>query len=544
MNSTNPTVSPPSPPPPQHLFTSIDMGTNSFKLLIVQTNPLTKSFLPIHRLNDPVVLSRDSPTSISPHSQSRALHSLRKFKSLILSHRIPPHRVRCVATEALRQAENRNQFVETVLNDVGLQIDVLTGEEEARLVYLGVIQFLPVFERTVLCVDIGGGSTEFVVGVGGKVMIAVSLRLGHVNLTKMGVGIVEMREYIRRVIDESCLRERLRGFEVVVGCSGTIRGIEKAVFSGYGSDLCNHLEEEGYKRDWRFGRGELSSVVEKLCGEGDEEVVRREGFFGRRAEFIVAGAVLLEEVFEALGIEEMEVSEYALGEGVIADSLGKAFGGVCDFNGNARWRSVMRLATRLNGKKRMNHAIHCANIAKEIFVGLRKCNDFNVILDDKDLEYLEAACFLHNIGIITGKKGYHKQSYQIIKNGDHLYSYTVEEVELIALLTRYQRKKFPKLDRAPFKNFAEKAKRKFIIMCLIIRLSVLLQRSENMDLQEFEFLESTNSFKLVVKQQSQEPLVISSQDQAEGKSDALQLEQEVEHFKRLFKKEMVVVFPS
>lgn len=155
------------------------------------------------------------------------------------------------------------------------------------------------------------------------------------------------------------------------------------------------------------------------------------------------------------------------------------------------------------------------------------------MLDDKDLEYLEAACFLHNIGIITGKKGYHKQSYHIIKNGDHLYSYTAEEVELIALLTRYQRKKFPKLDRAPFKNFAEKAKRKFIVMCLITRLSVLLQRSESMDLQEVEFLESADSFKLVLKQQNQDPLVMGSQDQAEEKSDALHMEQEVEHFKRV-----------
>nr|VDD55662.1 unnamed protein product [Brassica oleracea] len=531
MNSSNlqshPTASP-------HLFTSIDMGTNSFKLLIVHADPSTRSFVPVERLKEPVVLSRESPTSISPQSQSRAIQSLRNFKSLILSHNVPLNQIRCVATEALRRAENQKHFVETALEDVGIQIDVLSGEEEARLVYLGVLQFLPVFERSVLCIDIGGGSTEFVVGKRGEVKLAVSLKLGHVNLTQMCVGLVEMREYIRGVIDESSLGDRLReceGFEVVVGSSGTIRAIENAVFSGYGSDLC-HLEE-GYRRDWRFGRSELSSVVERLCSEGDEGLIRREGFFGRRAEFIVAGAVLLEEIFEALGIEEMEVSEYALAEGVIADSLGKAFGGLYDLNANVRWRSVMRLATRLNGKKRMNHAVHCANIAKEIFVGLRKCNDFNVVLDDKDLEYLEAACFLHNIGIITGKKGYHKQSYHIIKNGDHLYSYTAEEVEFIALLTRYQRKKFPKLDRAPFKNFAEKAKRKFIIMCVIIRLSVLLQRSESMDLQEVEFLESANSFKLVLKQQNQEPLVIGSQDQAEEKSDALQLEQEAEHFKRV-----------
>ncbi|ESQ35952.1 hypothetical protein EUTSA_v10007209mg [Eutrema salsugineum] len=565
-----------SNPVSSQLFTSIDMGTNSFKLLIVHADPSGRSFVPVERLKEPVVLSRESPTLISSQSQVRALDSLQKFKSMILSHNVSGERVRCVATEALRQAENQKQFVETVFEDLGLHVDVLSGEEEARLVYLGVLQFLPVFEKSVLCIDIGGGSTEFVVGKRGDVKLAVSLKLGHVNLTQMfmknGIGLTEMRDHIRHAIDESRLADKLKesdGFEVVVGSSGTIRAIENAVFSGYEADLCQ-FNLEGYKRDWKFGRRELSSVVAKLCSEGDEEKIRREGFFNRRSEFIVAGAVLLEEIFKDLGIEEMEVSEYALAEGVIADSLAKAFDGLYDLNANARWRSVMRLATRLNGKKRMNHAIHCANIAKwfqipyfspahwscswfykfdwtvifqEIFVGLRKCNDFNVMLDDKDLEYLEAACFLHNIGIITGKKGYHKQSYHIIKNGDHLHSYTAEELELIAMLTRYQRKKFPKLDRAPLKNFAEKAKRKFIIMCLVIRLSVILQRTENMDLQEFAFLESAESFKLVLKQQNQESFLIGSQDQVNKNSDALQLEQEVEHFKRLFKKEMVVIFP-
>jgi len=540
-----------SNPISSEVFTSIDLGTNSFKLLIVQAEPSGRSFVPIERLKEPVVLSRESPTSISSQSQARALQSLRKFKSLILSHHVSGDRIRCVATEALRRAENQEEFVDAVFEDVGLKVDVLSGEEEARLVYLGVLQFLPVFEKSVLCVDIGGGSTEFVVGKCGDVKLAVSLKLGHVNLTQMfmknGIGLKEMRDYIRHAIDESRLAEKLNesdGFEVVVGSSGTIRAIENAVFSGYGADLCD-FNLEGYKRDWRFGTRELSSVVAKLCSEGDEELIRREGFFKRRSEFIVAGAVLLEEIFKALGIEDMEVSEYALAEGVIADSLAKAFDGSYDLNANARWRSVMRLATRFSGKKRMTHAIHCAKIAKEIYLGLRKCNDFKVILDDKDLEYLEAACFLHNIGIITGKKGYHKQSYHIIKNGDHLHSYTAEEIELIAMLVRYQRKKFPKLDRAPLKGFTGEAKRKFIILCLITRLSVTLQRNENMDLQEVEFIESSEIFKLVLKRQHQEPVEVGCQDQVNKNSDESQLEKEVEHFKRqLYKKEMVIVFPS
>lgn len=138
-----------SNPISSEVFTSIDLGTNSFKLLIVQAEPSGRSFVPIERLKEPVVLSRESPTSISSQSQARALQSLRKFKSLILSHHVSGDRIRCVATEALRRAENQEEFVDAVFEDVGLKVDVLSGEEEARLVYLGVLQFLPVFEKSV-----------------------------------------------------------------------------------------------------------------------------------------------------------------------------------------------------------------------------------------------------------------------------------------------------------------------------------------------------------------------------------------------------------
>ncbi|XP_024032365.1 uncharacterized protein LOC112094890, partial [Morus notabilis] len=209
-----------------------------------------------------------------------------------------------------------------------------------------------------------GGSTEFVVGKGGNVVFARSLNLGHVSLSQRGFGQSEMREYVRSVMEESGLVEDVKGFgfEVVVGSSGTIQALEKAVFDGYGDNVGNNVFGVG-KRDWRLSRGELRAVVERLCGEGEEESERRERFFKRRSEFIVAGAVLLEEIFEALGVEEMEVSGFALAEGVVAEILSKACES-CDLNANARWRSVVRLATRFDGKKRMVAAAQCAAISK------------------------------------------------------------------------------------------------------------------------------------------------------------------------------------
>ncbi|PON67037.1 Ppx/GppA phosphatase [Parasponia andersonii] len=454
---------PPFSPNPSPLFAAIDTGTNSFKLLVVRAHPNGKFFTIDHR-TEPIVLDRDTtittttptPFAISAHAQLRALEALRMFKRVLASYGIGPARTRCVATSAVREAVNKGEFSENVREKIGLVVDVLPVVEEAR----------------------------------GSVLFASSLNLGHVTLTqKFGDSEEEVsktREYIRLVIRKSGLVEDINrgGFEVAVGSSGTIQAVEKAVFRGYsnGSNVVDYLavvSGEG-KRDWRLKRGEPRSVVERLCGGGgEEESVVRDRFFKRRSEFIVAGAVLLEEIFEALGIEEMEVSGFALSEGVIAEVLTTGYGVGYDMNANTGWRSVLQLAMRFDGKKRMIAAAQCASIAMEYFEELRKCDEITdnqvaASLDDEDLEYLEAACMLHNIGLFTGKKGFHKQSYLIIMNGDHLYGYSTEEIKLIALLARHHRKKLPKLNHGSFKELPNEVKKKFKFLCAILRISVAL----------------------------------------------------------------------
>ncbi|CAL0300118.1 unnamed protein product [Lupinus luteus] len=467
------------------LFASIDIGTNSFNLLIVRTDPSGR-FFPIHRTKHRVLLGRDvtpTPYSISPHSTIRALEALSDFHNILQSHHVAQTQTRCVATAAVRDAHNTLDFVNSISSNIGMKVDVLSGEEEARLGYLGVLQFLPVYDKLALTVDIGGGSTEFVVGFKGKSVFATSLNLGHVVLTQRFTNkdaVPRMREHIRSVIHESGVVESIKehGFEIAVGSSGTIRAIDNAVFRGvlYGG-----------KRGWGFSRGELRGVVEMLCdGEREKE---KERVFEERSEFIVAGAVLLEEIFEMLGVEEMKVSGYSLGEGVIAESLAKLYPSYYDLKANFRWQSVMRLAMRFNGKKKMRSAVECASLAKDIFQGLRNYKDqarnkgeLVSMLIESDLEYLEAASLLHNIGLVTGKQGYHKQSYHIIMNGGHLCDYNPEEVKLIALLTRHHRKKFPKSDS--FMENHEEENQKFIYLCAIIRISVALQQHDALKSQE------------------------------------------------------------
>lgn len=282
-----------------------------------------------------------------------------------------PARTACFATSAVREAQDKDEFVAAAEEALGpgFRVRVLSGEEEAELAYKGVTQFLPVYEKLVLNVDIGGGSTEFTIGKQGKVLSCTSLKLGHVTLTQEFVRhgeLLKLREHILLVVEKSGLVDRVKhfGFEVAVGSSGTIRDLEKAEFCGYARDSLDDVTPHGeLGRDWRLSREGLTGIVERLCCGEERWREKRDRFFGKRSEFIVAGAVLLREIFDILGIEEMEVSKYALGEGAIADTLSKVYLGYVPRT-DVRRQSVVHLATRLNSKKRMRAAAQCAGFAR------------------------------------------------------------------------------------------------------------------------------------------------------------------------------------
>ncbi|XP_057792044.1 uncharacterized protein LOC131008939 [Salvia miltiorrhiza] len=539
----------------KNLFAAVDMGTNSFKLSLVHVDPSSGRFLNLNRLKEPVVLGLDTTAgAISADSLDRAICALRGFQQYLHPHRLPPPRLRLVATSAVREASNKSEFIKTIHETLGLDVEIISGAEEARLIYLGVLQFFPVYNSTVLTIDIGGGSTEFTVGLRGKVLFSKSLRLGHVTLTQQYPDVGQMREHIRNELESSGLIEKISEFKLdyVIGSSGTVRAIEKAVCKGYAVKVeeAVGVPEEFAKKEWRFTRQELSCLLQSLYDDdkGMEGRLKRMEFFKRRAGFILAGTVLLDEIFERLGIEEMEVSGYALGEGVIAEMMGQVVEGF-DLNANARWRSVFRLALRFNNKKRMKAATTCAAIAREIFQGLRKLNQLHnddnklsVTLDDRDLECLDAASLLHSIGLYTGKKGYHKQSYRVIVNGDHLHGYTEEEIKLISLLVRYHRKKYPKKDA-----FEGSAKEKFRRLCTIMRLAYAVQQCLPGDIQVIEIAHSREGLKLVLNAGEARN---QSDEVVQALADIIQpldgdintsMEKELGHFRKVFGKKLSIL---
>ncbi|ONK64475.1 uncharacterized protein A4U43_C07F26460 [Asparagus officinalis] len=487
----------------------------------------------------PVLLGAASPPP-NPPLPSRSLSRPRSSPPLS-SPPPPPLLVRAVATaSALRLRPQRAHLLSLARPHLNLNIEVLSGADEARLVYLGILHFLPVLHCRVLAVDIGGGSTEFVLRFQGQILFSASLNLGHVTLTESFAGrFADLRSHVRTALQESGLAEKVRqlGFEIAVGSSGTVKSIEKAI-SGL-----------DFRRKWRFGREELRSLEERICRSFEMlgfEGVRRLGFSKRKSEFIA-----LREIFDALGIEEMDVSGYALGEGVVAEMMMKEKSRSdveVGLDLNERWSSVVRLAVRFDCRNWMKVAVQCVGIAKDIFDGIRGCGVMGedqtrslVFLEDKDYEYLEASILLHNIGRVNGKKGYDKLSYQIIKHGGHLEGYSSEEVELIAQLVRFHRKKFPKSENASIQKLPLEMKDKFRVLCSIIRLSLTIQRCQHRTSQGVEVVHTPQGFKLVlgeIKEQCADPCGVQ-RSSATGE----ELRLELQHFEEVFHQKISIVIP-
>ncbi|NP_001312051.1 putative exopolyphosphatase [Capsicum annuum] len=538
-----------------NLFAAVDIGTNSFKLLIVRADPSTGRFLAVDRFKERVLLGLDTTTTtttsatISTASLLRATTALRNFQKLLQSRRVPSSHSRFVATSAVREASNQSQFLQSIDETLGLKVDVLSGLEEARLIYQGILQFHPVHDRTVLTIDIGGGSTEFVIGKEGNILFSISLALGHVTLAQKFPQVTEMREHIKFIIRASGLKEKVKLYDIdnVIGSSGTILGILRRRFSMAMQVHVECIFEEN-KRDWSFTADELKGLVEMLSKEERSGgKVRKQSFFKKSLKFVVAGAVLLEEIFEELKLEEMEVSGYALGEGVIAEKLGEAFDNY-DPRANARWRSIVRLGTRFNNKQRMKSAALCFSVAKEMFDGLKNRHElgngsdgFVVSVEDKDLEFLEAACLLQKIGLCVGKKGYHKQSYHIIMNGDHLHGYNDTEVKLIALLVRHHRKKLPEYDDVVPDELTEEMRGKFRILCAILRVSAAVEKLQLANIDNVEFSHTCEGYKLVLEAGN---LPFPGNELPSVEDFEAELGAELEHFRMVFLERLSIAVTS
>ena len=457
------------------VIAAIDVGTNSFHLVVASVDA-DGHFEVLTREREPVRLGSggEDMKRLTADAMDRGIAALDRMR------RIADHAgaatVTAVATSAVREADNRGEFVARARVEAGVDIQVVSGIEEARLIHLGVMAAVPLLDKRHLVIDIGGGSTEFIVGDGAEPLLMRSLKLGSIRLTDRFFpegrsrkrAVRECRIHIESFLGHLPAEIGELGFETAVGSSGTIMALAR---------MCAIRRGD---RDSRTGRlsftaKELRSLTADLANAMTP--ARRldiEGLEERRADIIVGGALLLSETFKLLGIKRMEVSDYALREGILFEQMRRAAApGLDPFHRleDLRRSGVMYVANSYH--EDLGHAEHITDLALELFDGLSSQHG----LGEEDRELFEAASLLHNVGIFISHSAHHRHSYYIIRNSEHLTGFTEREIEIIAQVARYHRKSEPKSKHADFASLGSADKNKVRWMAAMLRVAIGLDRS-------------------------------------------------------------------
>jgi len=485
-----------------NILAAIDIGTNSFHLVIAKIDD-KKRFTVLTRSKEVVRLGTSSNDMkyISPESMDRGVETLKRFKMICDSYEAE---IIAIATSATREALNRDIFLSRVYKETGIEINIVSGYEEARLIYLGLMQSLDIYNKKILLIDIGGGSTEFLVGEKGEVKSASSVKVGAVRLTnKFSLNekidkddLKNSKQFVKGAINQVIRLIENEEYELVVGSSGTIINIGSIISA-------EDLPTEDYEINMNgfiIKRKALQNAITKIYkAETVSERLNIPGLDPKRADIITAGAVILEQIFSELTLEKMTLSSYALREGIIMNYIQQK-SGEYDFGHlkNVRYNSVVHLGELTNYDK--NHAFHVMKLSDKIFDFLK----LKFELSDDDREYLEAASLLHDIGYYISHTDHHKHSYYLIRHSEML-GFNDKEIEIVANVARYHRKSHPKLKHENFNKLDSQSQELVKKLSGILRIADALDRSHRSIVNDLDISIYDKILEIKLKECSEEP---------------------------------------
>jgi exopolyphosphatase/guanosine-5'-triphosphate,3'-diphosphate pyrophosphatase len=302
---------------------AIDIGTNSFHLIVVEVKENGKvKFLDRERVFLRLGTGiKDGKSFISDSDLSQAILSLKKFSKILKYYKAE---VRAVATSAVREASNNSEFVNRVLQETGITVEIIDGKTEAKLIFTGMKNALPIKDKSVLGIDIGGGSTEFIHAIDGKTQFTESVKVGAVRLSKMffpnfiitNESVKNCEEYVADQIfsNKNILKDIILDF--AIGSSGTVDTI--CLVKEYQQKGKVPKELNGYE----FYKTEFDEVYNLIMNlKSSDERMRIPGIESKRADVIPAGMIILKQAFKIFNIKKMVLSEFALREGIVFDLI-------------------------------------------------------------------------------------------------------------------------------------------------------------------------------------------------------------------------------
>lgn len=430
---------------------AIDVGTNAVRLELAR--PLSDGSLEtLHQERDPVRPGEGvfATGSIPRPVANRLLSTLRRYAALC---RRDATRVRAVATSAVREARNGADIVRRAREEAGLELEVVSGQEEARLVCLGVLHGKAPGTRS-LVIDIGGGSTEVATALGEEPTTLHSVALGAVRVTEtFGIAakttrarLALVRSYAAEAFREG-LPQRFPHPSVALGSSGTINAVV-----GFAASKGRSAT-----------RKEIGRAVEALAAMGVEE--RRRHFEPRRAEVIVAGAVILEAAMKHLGLGAVTSVDTGLRNGILVDLMRR---GAKQPDDRSAAQSALAVGRRFGFDER--HAVQVGALAVTLFEDLATLHG----LPASARRLLEAAALLHDVGVAIAFHKHHKHTYYLVANSD-MAGFSDRERELVATVARYHRRSLPDRARADLSHLSSAE------LTTVRKLSALLRLANALD---------------------------------------------------------------
>jgi exopolyphosphatase/guanosine-5'-triphosphate,3'-diphosphate pyrophosphatase len=450
---------------------SIDIGSNTVKLLVATVGP-EGTLEPLSREKDLVRLGHETFATgrLSPEAIEAGSAAVERLAKIARA--AGAEAIRAVATCAVREAENASEFIAAVRARCGVEVEVISGEEEARLITLAVRSEFPESCDPLFLVDIGGGSTELVVSDGDRVLFAESVELGVVRLAEKYLrhdpasreDRADLVRNIRRRVAAAARRVARTGFKTCVGTSGTVQSMSMIYEAAVrGKDIFS----SGHRTLPRKGLKKVNALLRKTTLK---EKLRLPGLDPKRRDIAVPGGILLAEIMKRSGAEEILTGERGLREGILLDHLSRRRQGtLAPIARDVRESSVERMARRTNVE--LMHARHVAALADQIFESTHSVHQ----MTGREREWLCVAAILHDAGSSIGYTRHHKHTHYLIRHGE-LPGFSAEEVATIAAVARYHRGARPRAKHAEWRELDPWRRQSVEKLAAILRIADGLDR--------------------------------------------------------------------
>ena len=430
-------------------YAALDLGSNSFHLIVAYDRPGRFHIVDKHREMVRLAEGLTGSNTLRDSVVERAITCLQRIGERLRE--LPPHHVRVVGTNTLRQATNSHAFIEAAEAALGHKIEIISGREEARLIYLGVSHSLEDHHESRLVADIGGGSTELILGRQFQPRLMESLHMGCVSISDRFFREGKIRAAAMKQAVDACRQElevvsqifKAHGWDSAIGASGTLIAINTAV-----AELLGHS---------RITADGIAELTKRLVDAKHVDGIELPGVNKARAPVFPGGVAIVAALFEELGIEGMVVSNGALREGLLHDLLGRVHAE------DIREMSVDDLTTRYQIET--NHALRVAATASELLYQVRDKWEINSI-DDANL--LRWGAMLHEIGMDVSHSSYHKHGGYLLEHMD-LPGFSQFEQKRLSLLVRTHRRKFPIDEFDPGDPLVK--------LCILLRIAVVFHRN-------------------------------------------------------------------